>query len=438
MPKKKPSRIWRAFEAAPGLARAAVEWQRLLGPEFEKLRPHLRARQQPATSVPCPAKRSCGCYHRVVNHAHDDLAAVCRCEDRRCPTVRVTRADVVVYEVHPSGFGAAIAGVLGAKAEDRTVEGIPATWQVGTYSPRVGTGIPLYLTIQIGPRELSAAAEGLLARIDKPFVLLSPTEVDWKPESEDLMRRGRARFLALAEILDWNGKLSAKQPLAEILADFLDKVLPAAKDQYELQKEGKTWRAVYRGEPKSLPDSKGMAYLAVLLSAPNKEIHCTQLYSGLSGPDSSSVPGTEPGLLVHDGIAAEDEDQRQHKRGKRVHVDAVQDDEGVAMYKRRLDKIKEEIEEARELGETEKAASLVQEEHAITQGLARSLGYGGQPRREGPTKRARQAISKAIKAAMKAIKAAHPALHQHLDPAIQVGEFLRYRADNGIRWVVSK
>lgn len=438
MPKKKPSRIWRAFEAAPGLARAAVEWQRLLGPEFEKLWPHLRARQQPATSVPCPAKRSCGCYHRVVSHAHDDLVAVCRCEDRRCPTISVARAEVVVYEVHAGGLGAAIAVALGAKAEDRTVEGIPATWQVGTYSPRVGTGIPLYMTIQIGPNELRAAAEGLLARSDKPFVLLSPTEVDWKPENEDLMRRGQARFLALAEILDWNGKLSAKQPLPEILADFIEKVLPPTTDQYELQKEGKTWRAVYRGVPKSVPDSKGMAYIAVLLSAPNKEIHCTQLYAGLSGPASSSLSGIEPGLLVQDGIAVGDDDHRPQKRGKRVHVDAVLDREGVATYKRRLAKIKEGIEEARELGETEKAANLAQEEHAITQGLARSLGYGGQPRREGPTKRASQAVSKAIKAAMKAIRAAHPTLYAHLEPAIKAGEFPIYRAEADIRWRVGK
>lgn len=428
--RKKPSRIWRAFESPAGLARSGAEWRRILGPEFDSLRPYLRARQKQATSVPCPAKRSCGCYHGVVSHGHEDLVAVCRCEDRRCPTAPVSRADVVVYEVHTGGLGAAIAAAFGAKAEGQALGTIHGAWQVGTYAPRPGVRLALYLAMYGDPKDFKQTVTTLAASDAGPFVLLAPTESAWTPEHHGLFRSRKARFLALADTLDWNGKITAGQSLEMLLPDLFEEIAPPA-DQYELRKEGATWRAVYRGEAKSVPDSKGVAYLATLLSMPNKEVHCTQFYEG------APIPAAQVSLVQERSETDEAANQQLPTTGSRTHVDADLDQEGISSYNRRLKAIPEEIEEARELGQTEKAALLAQEEHTITQALARSV-YKGKPRREGPTKRARQAVSKAIKSAMKTIKTAHPALHQHLHGAIQFGEFLQYRADDGARWLVSK
>lgn len=424
----KPSRIWRAFEAAPGLVRSSVDWRRLLGPDYAKLHPHLRPKQGLAGSILCPAKPRCGCLHGVVEHKRDDLVSVCRCFPRRCRTAPLERADAVVYELHRGGLGGALSGALGIKAGERVLRGMHATWQIGTYVPRAGLRIPFYLTVQSDPEDFKLAVTSLAASDPGPFVLLAPTEDFWKSEYYDLLRAKKARFLALAEIMEWNGKLTAMQPLADILSDLLEEVLPRKAGEFELQCEGATWRAVFRGEACTVPDSKGMAYIALLLSNPNKEIHSTQLH-GEPVNFGHGLPAQEPDN-------DEPVDQLRPKSGKRVHVDAVQDAEGAANYKRRLKKIKEQIEEARELGNTEQAAILAQEEHDLTKGIARSIGYGGQSRREGPAKKARQAVSKAIKTALAGIKTAHPALHQHLETALKLGEFLKYQPDDGVRWMV--
>ncbi len=431
MPKKKPSRIWRAFEAAPGLARAAVEWQRLLGPEFEKLRPHLRARQQPATSVPCPAKRSCGCYHGVISHGHDDLVAVCRCEGRRCPTISVARADVVVYEVHAGGLGAAIAVALGAKAEHRTLGGLHATWHVGTYAPRAGVRLPLYLAIHDDPKDFHQAVTTLAATDPGPFVLIAPTEAAWKPEHHELLRGKNARFLALAEFMDWNGKMSAKQPIEKLLPDLFEELGPAAAETTVFRREGDVWRVVFEGRAVSLKHSIGLACLHQLLKNQDQDIHTSMLQAAAS----QAVPAA-PGSadIVHDAEAdgeyAVAADQRDM-----VPAGSVLDQQAIDEYKARMENIESELREAETNNDTGRVEQLKREFNLLSQEVGRATGLHGQLRDNNDAERSRKAVSNAIHRAYAAIKKAkHSALEKHLQKTVKIATFLSYRPEKPIPW----
>ena len=109
------------------------------------------------------------------------------------------------------------------------------------------------------------------------------------------------------------------------------------------------------------------------------------------------------------------------------------DAEAKAAYGRKLRELREEIEEARELGNEERAAKAENEIEALSKELARGVGLGGRDRRAGsPAERARLSVSRAIKAALSQIADKHPALARYLSSAIRTGLFCCYRPDSGL------
>ena len=270
----------------------------------------------------------------------------------------------------------------------------------------------------------------MAAEAEGPFVLLAPTEAFWSPDLDTLFRCRKGRFLSLAAVLSVNGGLTASSPLKEVLAEFLEEVLPPETEQFIFRNDDATWTVAFRGDPKSVLDSKGMGYIKDLLSNPNPdpEIHCTQLYGGMAGV---LAPVGGEGLVM-DG--AEAIAPYAAKKGKRISVNAVGDAKAVAACKQRPVQLKEKIEEAEELGNAEETSRLKEEHSKVTKEIARLMGYGGQVRREGPTKKARQAVGIAIDRALAAIKDAHPALGRHLESCLRRGEYLAYRPDRTIRW----
>jgi hypothetical protein len=433
---KKSARLWKAFESIPGLTGTLADWKNHLGRDYEMVESFLRPISDPALSVPCPTNPPCDCAHEIVIHRPEDIVGVCRCKPKRCATTKVTKTDTALYKVNRSLLGASIANALGAKPEEKVVDRYHMTWQIGTYEARIGYPIPLILTIQIECDELCRVTAQVAAEAEGPFVLLAPTDDFWNPKLAGLLQKRQGMFIPLSAILSTNGGLSASHPLKEVLAGFLDDVLPPTAEQFIFRKDGATWTVAFHGDPQTVVNSKGMDDIATLLSNPNQEIHCTQLRKGSWTSASSSG---DPDELLGDGDnSGYGKLSPKRKQGGSVLVDAVADTEAVNSYKLRLHGLKERIETAEELGDTESAGRLKEEQYTLTQEIARSVGYGGKLRTEGPTKRTRQAVSNAINRALSAIKLAHQPLWKHLGSAIQRGEFLAYRPDQKIRWLIGR
>ena len=175
-------------------------------------------------------------------------------------------------------------------------------------------------------------------------------------------------------------------------------------------REGDYWSIGFEGRTARLRDSKGLQYLARLLAEPGRELHALDLVAG--GRTRSAMPG-EPyatNLVADAGDAGELLDERAKQT-----------------YRRRLTEIEEDIEEARALGDVERAAQADAERECLVRELARAVGLGGRDRRAGSaSERARSAVTRAIRHGLARIREHHPSLAEHLDGTIRTGTYCAY------------
>ena len=96
-------------------------------------------------------------------------------------------------------------------------------------------------------------------------------------------------------------------------------------------------------------------------------------------------------------------------------------------YRRRLDELREELEDLRERGAYERAEKVESEIEFIKRELARALGLGGRDRHAGSAaERARINVTRAIRAAIQRVSEHHGSLGKLLDESIRTGSFCRY------------
>ncbi|MGA6970496.1 MAG: AAA family ATPase [Candidatus Binatus sp.] len=106
------------------------------------------------------------------------------------------------------------------------------------------------------------------------------------------------------------------------------------------------------------------------------------------------------------------------------------DDQAKAAYRRRLSDLREELEEAKERGNVERAEQAEQEIDALTRELSRAIGLGGRNRRAvSASERARQSIAKTIKSVLDRIAQSDAALGDLLSRCIRTGTFCSYHPD---------
>lgn len=226
-------RFWQAIESIPGPAAVAAEWQRLTGAEYKATRGFLRPSGDLAESYPCPDPKNPGTAHKVVHHGPDEIVGVC---PDGCPTTRLTRGDIIVWELDRVALDRAVAEalalhpVLESQADD-----LPKTTRIGTYVPYAGFRFPVFLTIRLEPDEFQQVADGLVAGNDTPFILLALTRDLCEPACEALLKRRKACLIPLCEVLvlDERGRfvLGENMTVDGVLADFRSAVLPPAEDQ---------------------------------------------------------------------------------------------------------------------------------------------------------------------------------------------------------------
>jgi hypothetical protein len=106
------------------------------------------------------------------------------------------------------------------------------------------------------------------------------------------------------------------------------------------------------------------------------------------------------------------------------------DDQAKVDYRRRLSELREELEEAKQLGEVERAEQTEKEIDALTRELSRAIGLGGRSRRAASaSERARQSIAKTLKAVVERIAQSDMALGDILSRCIKTGNFCSYQPD---------
>jgi len=179
------------------------------------------------------------------------------------------------------------------------------------------------------------------------------------------------------------------------------------------RRDGEYWSIAYERDAFRLKDSKGLRYLARLLERPGRELHALDLVAGereAGRPTRTSEPGLTSSRLGDAGEAL--------------------DAQAKAEYRRRLEELEGELDEARAFGDPERAARAEEERDFLVRELAGAVGLGGRDRRLGsPSERARVSVTRAIRSALARLDEHSSALGDHLERTIQTGTFCSYRPD---------
>ncbi|MFN2595065.1 MAG: AAA family ATPase [Actinomycetota bacterium] len=198
-----------------------------------------------------------------------------------------------------------------------------------------------------------------------------------------------------------------------------------ASSYSEFRLEGDYWTISYQGRTSRLKDTKGLRYMAYLLKNPGAEIHVLDLVRTLSGT-AEDPPNTST-----------DVDLRADLFGD---AGSVLDERAKREYKKRIQELREEVEEAEEFNDLERAARAKEEIEYLVDALSSAVGLGGRDRKAASNaERARVSVTKAIKDALKRISSADAKLGDHLMTTVRTGTYCGYTPDPRvpINWTTS-
>jgi uncharacterized membrane protein len=230
--------------------------------------------------------------------------------------------------------------------------------------------------------------------------------------------RATAQVYGMGLLLEWIERLGSiepeKQPSdASAPATVRAATAPPgpAATVAVLRRDGNVWVVGFAGETVWLKDARGLHLLATLLGRPGQDIHALDLAIGSPGA---------PGVVADRGDAG-----------------PVLDPAARAAYKRRLEDLREEFEEAERFADLERAARAREEMDFLADELARGVGLGGRDRRAvSAAERARINATRTIGKVLKQIAVVSPRLGEHLRATVRTGYLCTYAPDptSPIRW----
>jgi hypothetical protein len=252
-----------------------------------------------------------------------------------------------------------------------------------------------------------ARARALVARLrSRPYIAQTDLAT-----AEVLARRQPERASAVAESaralaseVGMRGVEARAQALLEALAPRTaspsfpsppgrSSTPPRSAPRLTLEREGEMWRLGSGGRGLLMRDTKGLAYLDVLVREPCREFHVLDLVG-----------------LRDDGDAG-----------------VVLDARAKHAYRERAESLRESLAEAtahHDLGRAERARA---ELDTLANELSRAVGAGGRDRRSAsPAERARINVQRRIRDVLGRVRAEDLALGEHLDLSVRTGVFCVY------------
>jgi non-specific serine/threonine protein kinase len=213
------------------------------------------------------------------------------------------------------------------------------------------------------------------------------------------------------------------------LVESLDESHTSSPVRHRLKKsvfirQGDYWTVRYQGQTAFLKATRGLDCLCYLLRHPGRDVHVTQL---LATPVDFPLPAFFGSLeAVGDAVT-----------GGRQDAGPILDSRAKTEYKRRINDLRNLLEEAERFNDSYRATRARSEMDAIAEQLAAAVGLGGRDRRAASrAERARSAVTKRIKEAINKIAEVIPPLGRHLAARIKTGYFCSYKPhpDRPVSW----
>ena len=253
-------------------------------------------------------------------------------------------------------------------------------------------------------------------RADLARVLRRRGHADDQARAADLLARARADAEDMGMLALWKQLIAEGDSSAET-GPSADKV-PSV---HTFRREGDYWLVEFEGPALRIRDTKGMQYLARLLTDPGRELHVLDL-AGTSTSANGQAP-SEPDLGAN---ALGDAGVRLDPQAK-------------AEYRQRVEELRADIAEAESWNDPERAAQAREELAFLTRELAGAVGLGGRDRKAASaSERARLSVTRAIRSAMDRLRELDPSLGAHLDATVRTGTYCAYTPEPRVpvHWVV--
>ena len=183
----------------------------------------------------------------------------------------------------------------------------------------------------------------------------------------------------------------------------------------EFSLSGDMRTASFDGRTSTLGDLKGFRYLERLLAEPGREFHVLDLVAVEAGT-LGTRPRPRPDLdtettLGGGGLPVIDEQAR-------------------ATYRRRLQEVDEDIEDATRCNDPERAELARRDRDYLIAELRRAVGLGGRHRSVGSdAERARTSVARSVRYALGRLADHHPAAAAQLTQGISTGVYCSYTPD---------
>lgn len=262
--------------------------------------------------------------------------------------------------------------------------------------------------------ELLAAAERIAEELSLRIVVARIGE----------LRAPRARAATAAA--------AAGPPSRDVLADSPAAALPGEAgvddagdppEQGRFRREADYFEVEYAGRTLHLKDSKGLRYLALLLSFPDRDfavMEMLRLIDGATTDDASLAEAFDAGLTSH----------RRHDGS------SLEDRRSLEEYRRHWRDLSEQLADAERDHDLGRVAAIREQLEAFERLVRSATAPGGRSRRfTDEAERARQAVQKAIAGCIRRIRRGHPRLADHLETHVKTGSTCCYRR-SGARAVV--
>jgi hypothetical protein len=187
---------------------------------------------------------------------------------------------------------------------------------------------------------------------------------------------------------------------------------PLKQEESLFLQQNDYWIVQYHGHAAFFKSTRGLCHLGVLLRDPGREFHVMDLLTTTVAANRRIKTKPYAGIPVLDAQAK-------------------------AEYKRRLNDLRADLNEAKQFNDPQRKAKIQNELQAISDRLASAVGLGGRNRKtSSDTERARSAVTKCIKKAIKKIGEAIPSLGYHFAARIKTGYFCSYNPnpDRIVAW----
>jgi tetratricopeptide (TPR) repeat protein len=271
-----------------------------------------------------------------------------------------------------------------------------------------------------GARSKFEEAARLWNEVGAPYeTALSRIGVGRSFQAEGKGQHALLEFRAASSALERVGARREAERATQLARDVESGVIPTVLHGVKLpheavfRRDGDYWQVTFEGQTVLLRDMKGLHYLARLLADSGREFHVFDLVALERGDSLLPRRGTD-GLRLSSSTDA----------GELLDAPAKE------AYRRRLAEIDEDIEDARAMGDDERAARSATERDFLIRELTRAFGLGGRDRVAGSaSERARVSITRSIRQAMARIQEHNPLLGEHLQHCIHTGTYCAYRPD---------